>query len=143
MPQFDFTTYSSQIFWFSLCFLALYCAAHFVILPRVREILTARKNVIKSDKSATHTLEKKITNLQNTAEQLRREASERYESRIEETSRQTAKQKDKTLGNLKENLDSTITKTRLEIKSFLEKSEANANAAAEALSQKIQSKLLS
>jgi F-type H+-transporting ATPase subunit b len=63
MPQFDFTTYSSQIFWFSICFAILYLAVYFIITPRVQEIFDNRKKIIDGDLSSASKINHEIDSL--------------------------------------------------------------------------------
>jgi F-type H+-transporting ATPase subunit b len=142
MPQFDFSTYSSQIFWFSLCFATLYLAAALLILPRIREIIANRKSVVDSDKLATKKLEKQISDLRNKTEKLQHEASEDYENKMNEISRKAMQDRDLALINLKKDLDEKTKKSRLELKSLLEKSEIQAVSAIQTLVQNIKTKIL-
>jgi F-type H+-transporting ATPase subunit b len=48
MPQFDFSTYSSQIFWLLFCFGVFYTYIRFFFLPRLDGILSKRNAEIKS-----------------------------------------------------------------------------------------------
>ncbi len=142
MPQFDFTTYNPQIFWFVLCFATLYLTASFVILPRIRDIIAARKTVVDSDKSTTKKLERQISDLQQKAEQLQREASDNYEDKMDVISRQAVKDRDLALTNLKKDLEERIKKSRTELKSLLEKSETQAASTIQILVQNIKTKIL-
>jgi len=142
MPQFDFSTYNPQIFWFVLCFASLYLAASFVILPRIRNIIAARKTVVDSDKANSRKLEKQISNLRHEAERAQQEASVNYEDRMDEISRQAAKERDQALINLKNALDEAGKKSRSELKSLLEKSEVQATAVIQGLVQNIKTKIL-
>ncbi len=49
MPQLDFSTYASQIFWLLLGFIILYLFMARVALPRIGAILTNREERISSD----------------------------------------------------------------------------------------------
>ncbi len=49
MPQFDPTSYPSQIFWLIVCFVALYLLMSRVALPRIAEVLEERANRIAAD----------------------------------------------------------------------------------------------
>ncbi len=142
MPQFDFSTYNPQIFWFALCFASLYLAASFVILPRIRNIIAARKTVVDSDKANSRKLEKQISNLRHEAERVQQEASGNYEDKMDEISRQAAKERDQALINLKSALDEAGKKSRSELKSLLEKSEVQATAVIQGLVQNIKTKIL-
>ncbi len=143
MPQFDFTTYSSQIFWFSLCFVVLYLAVSLVILPRIRDIIAIRKNVVDSDKLAAGKIERKISDLKNKTEKLHKEASSNYESKMNEISSKALRDRDEALTKLKSDLEERVKKSRLELKSFVETSEVNAVSAIQSLVQNIKTKILS
>ncbi len=47
MPQFDFSTYSSQIFWLLFCFGVFYSYIRFFFLPKLDGILSKRNSEIK------------------------------------------------------------------------------------------------
>ena len=49
MPQLDFTTFPSQLFWLVVSFILLYLAMRLVALPAVREVLQARQDRIAGD----------------------------------------------------------------------------------------------
>jgi F-type H+-transporting ATPase subunit b len=143
MPQFDFSTYNPQIFWFLLCFASLYLAASFLILPRIRDIIAARKNVVDSSKENSRKLEKQIFKLRHEAEKMQQEASGNYEDKMDEISRRAMKERDQALTNLKNSLDEAAKKSRVELKSLLEKSEVKATAVIQDLVQNIKTKILS
>ncbi|MBU6141190.1 MAG: hypothetical protein KGP29_06525 [Proteobacteria bacterium] len=142
MPQLDFSTYNPQIIWFTLCFAAIYLTSSFVILPRIRAIIAARKAVIDLDKSAAKKLERQIFEAQIKSEKLKREASNNYESKMDEMSRQISKEKDLALINLKKDLEEKTKKSRLDLKSLIEKSEIQAASAIQVLVQNIKTKIL-
>lgn len=142
MPQFDFTTYSSQIFWLLLCFTTLYLTLHFVILPRIHGIIAARKNVIDSDNSAATKLDEQIDEIHSKTEKLRQEASDKYQLKLDEVSKQALKEREKSVEELKEKIDSITKKSRGELKLFVEQANAKSAKAAEALVQTIKAKIL-
>ena len=49
MPQLDFSTYASQIFWLFLTFALLYITMARLALPRVRDVLETRQSRIAQD----------------------------------------------------------------------------------------------
>ena len=49
MPQFDPTTFSSQIFWLVVSFVALYWVVSRLAIPRVSEVLEQRSRLIQDD----------------------------------------------------------------------------------------------
>ena len=91
MPQLDFIHYPSQIFWFVLCFIALYLSAHFVILPRIRAIISRRHDLIESDKSLAEEIEKQIELVNNEAQENLQKANREYLKKIEEITKESQK----------------------------------------------------
>jgi F-type H+-transporting ATPase subunit b len=49
MPQFDFSTFPSQIFWLVISFVALYFALGRTAIPKIAEVLEARQRKIDDD----------------------------------------------------------------------------------------------
>lgn len=49
MPQFDITTFPSQIFWLVVTFVALYWVVAKIAVPRIGEVLEQRARVIQDD----------------------------------------------------------------------------------------------
>ncbi len=141
MPQFDFTTYSSQIFWFAICFAALYLSMHFIVLPRIRDIIGARKKVVDTDLSSAEELDAKIAILQNKTDSLRKEAGQKYQSQLEEASKNALKQREKNIEELKVKIDDIALKSRQEIKNFIEQSQVKSQSAIENLIQTIKAKI--
>ncbi len=141
MPQLDLTTYSSQIFWFAICFIALYLAASCVILPRITAIIKNRKNIVDADLSLAKELEDKINQLEASTAQIRKEASEKYQSKLEEAVKSSTKQREKMIEDLKNKIDQNIEKSRQHLKDLVAKAEADSATAIKDLSQQIEQKL--
>jgi len=125
MPQLDFTTYSSQIFWFVVCFSILYITLSKVILPRIAAILEERNNLIQGDLGVAKDLDEKIQQLNSKNDQLRKEANASYNKRIDEVVKDAALNRQKLIDEMKEKVDLATTKSRQEIKDFISKSEEN------------------
>jgi len=49
MPQFDSSTYVSQLFWLAVMFVALYWIVSKIAVPRIGEVLEQRARVIQND----------------------------------------------------------------------------------------------
>lgn len=58
MPQLDFATYASQIFWMAITFAILYFLMARVSLPKVRDVLQHRNDRIASDLKKAESLKK-------------------------------------------------------------------------------------
>ena len=58
MPQFDSSTFASQIFWLAVTFIALYFAMARVVVPRIAEVLEARRRRIETNLEKADALKK-------------------------------------------------------------------------------------
>jgi F-type H+-transporting ATPase subunit b len=58
MPQFDPTTFASQVFWLAITFIALYVLMARVALPRIAEVLEERSERIADDLERAESLKK-------------------------------------------------------------------------------------
>jgi F-type H+-transporting ATPase subunit b len=58
MPQFDSSTFASQIFWLAVTFFALYFVMRRVVVPRIAEVLDARRRRIETNLEKAETLKK-------------------------------------------------------------------------------------
>ncbi len=56
MPQLDVTTYANQIFWLIITLLAIYYLLSKIALPRIEQVLTARRGTISNDIAAAEAL---------------------------------------------------------------------------------------
>ena len=65
MPQFDITTYGSQIFWLALSFGTLFLTLNIVIIPRFKETLLKRQGLVDSDKAKAMELHARQQEQQN------------------------------------------------------------------------------
>jgi F0F1-type ATP synthase membrane subunit b/b' len=121
----------------------LYLSVALVILPRIRGIIEARKTVVNSDKNSAKKLEKQVEDLDQKANQIKAEASDKYDSKLEEVSKNIVKERDLVLTSLKADLDEKAKKSRQEIKTFVSQSEDRISQAISSISQNIKSKILS
>lgn len=142
MPQFDHIHYSSQFFWLVICFTILYATVAAVILPRIKNIVDTRKNLIDADNDATHQLDKQIEELHSKTMHLRQESAHKYQTQIEEVSRHAMQQREKSLEELKDRVEEMTKKSRSDLKSFIENSREKSVAAVQNLVSAIKTKIL-
>lgn len=142
MPQFDITNFSSQIFWFLLCFILLYIAASKIILPRIHAIIAARKNAVDSDKNLAETLNSQLESLSEKTTNLRQQSANKYQAKIDETLKNLTAEKDKNIEELKTKIEAMNLKSRQELQKFLENSKAQSAKLIQDLAQKIKAKIL-
>jgi F-type H+-transporting ATPase subunit b len=58
MPQFDPSSFASQIFWLAVPFIALYVVMARVVVPRIAEVLETRRRRIETNLEKAETLKK-------------------------------------------------------------------------------------
>lgn len=64
MPQLDFSTFASQIFWLIVCFSALYFILSRYSLPNIREVLYNRQSRIANDLQKAESLKEEAESAQ-------------------------------------------------------------------------------
>ena len=141
MPQLDFIHYPSQIFWFVLCFIVLYLSAHFVIIPRIRAIISRRNDLIENDKSLAEEIEKQIELINNQAQENLQKANREYLQKIEELTKESHQKRDKSMAELKNITELKIKESRREIKKFVDNSKISNSALIQNLTQIIKNKI--
>lgn len=141
MPQFDISKFSSQIFWFVLCFIILYYFASTIILPRIREILEERKKDIDSNLSSTADLEKDLKDITAKTDILRKEATAQYRIKLEEATQEAATQREKLLVDVKDKIEIISKKSQEDLEKFIASTKEQSQSAVHDLVKNIKSKL--
>jgi len=141
MPQFDFTTYSAQIFWFSICFFVLYYSMAKVILPRIRGIIADRKNVISDDLLSTSSLNEQADSTRSKTDEILLAADIKYKSAIDEAVKEAAKRKEKSIEDFKNTAEKLIEKSQAEIEKMIQGTAAQNKEAVDNLVTLTQNKL--
>ena len=141
MPQFDLTTYSSQIFWLGICFAILYTCVSKIILPRITNIIKERSNSIDGDNAIAKDLNEKIESLEDLIKTLKKTASTNYQNKLDEASKEASFKRSKAIETLKEKIDQDTAKSRQEIKKFVETTFAQSESLTKDLEKQIKEKL--
>ncbi len=142
MPQLDITTYSSQIFWFAICFTILYIFVSKIISPRIAEILKIRRSVIDQDNREANDLDDKIAALEAKTAELRKNATSKYQSVVDMAVKEANSQREKTLNELKTNFENITSKSRNEISEFVKNSQQKIGESISKLSADIKKVIL-
>ncbi len=142
MPQLDITTYSSQIFWFAICFAILYAFVSKIIAPRITEILKIRRTVIDQDNKEASDLDDKIVALETKTAELRKNATAKYQSVVDLAVKEANSQREKTLNELKTSFENMTLKSRNEISEFVKNSEEKIGESINTLSANIKKVIL-
>jgi F-type H+-transporting ATPase subunit b len=142
MPQFDSSSFISQLFWFAICFAILYYFMSMVYLPRIREILKERNKKIENDRSIAEELQEKIRDLKKHSNELRGTSSSNYKIALEQASKQTILNREEALNSLKKKLDQINVDAEKSLANFVRNQENSCMDAAQKLAEIINSKLL-
>ena len=94
MPQFDATTFPTQLFWLALCFTVLCIVMVRIALPRVANVLDARRSHIDHDLQGAETLkaeaEQTLAAYEKTMAEARAEAQNLLRKAAEEMAAQSS-----------------------------------------------------
>lgn len=85
MPQLDFATFPSQIFWLVVTFIALYVLLARSILPRIHEVLENRQNKISHDIDRAEQLRNEAEEAREVYERALKESRSKAQSLIAES----------------------------------------------------------
>lgn len=90
MPQFDFATFPSQIFWLIVCFAALYFLLARSALPKIGAVLEARQRKLDDDLERATELEQKAKEALAAYEEQLAVARDEAQTAIRQTSEEMA-----------------------------------------------------
>jgi F-type H+-transporting ATPase subunit b len=141
MPQFDISTYSSQIFWLSICFAALYYCFSNIVLPRIRDILKERKSIIDSDKLSAKEIEFQLEVINSKTNDLRLEATSKYQVQLEEANKAASLKREKLIEELKNKIEVITKKSQEDLQKFVASTENQRQLAIQDLTKIIKTKL--
>lgn len=119
MPQLDISNFSSQIFWLIICFTILYFYLSKIIIPRIDNIISSRKNIIEEDVNKTYILQQKIDKLQQESVNIRNESSVEYKNTIDQAHKKALNSRNFAILKLKERIESMSINSKNEIIKFI------------------------
>ena len=143
MPQLDLANYSSQIFWFAICFAVLYFYTSRIIIPRIVKISSKRTDLIESETNLSFQLEQKISDLKKNSEEIRSASSTSYQGKIDEANKNAIGLREKSLSDLKQKIAVMTDSSRQEIIEFATHSEQKKEEVVEDFIKSIKQKLFS
>ncbi len=130
MPQFDFSTFSSQIFWLLICFGIFYFCVSKIIIPRIASILDIRDNEINKDKISVQDLQLKIDEIQIKSKKLRKRSTLSYNKTIEATLKECALNRENSLNKIKTDIENLTNDSTNKIQNFIAESKSDCHLAA-------------
>lgn len=134
MPQFDFATFPSQIFWTIITFAGFYLIVRFGA-PRALEQLSKREKESETQKHTLQRLQAELKRLQGKCEQIERETILHYEGKVAEALRSSHKTLDNLTDELKSSSKEMLSAFEEELESRLKKVEGQKKEIAEEVTQ--------
>ena len=138
MPQLDATTFSSQLFWLVICFLALYFILSYILVPKIAGVLENRETIREKKINQASLYREEAESLLMTYEQrlseARQEAQHHYQFVTHETILDIGEKKKEMLDKLQERLHIA--------EQSLHRARIKANADMHTVAQEIAGKLL-
>jgi F-type H+-transporting ATPase subunit b len=141
MPQFDFTTYSSQIFWLLICILAIYFSMAKIVLPRIADIFERRKENIDDNISAAQLINADITKIEDEIKKLKSKILEEYKQTIELSTKEINQLREERNNQLKQEISQINAESKNNIEQFLQSSKLGYDLAIANISKAIDNKI--
>ncbi len=140
MPQFDPSSFSSQIFWLAICFGLIYLSMSKIFLPRIRDILKDRNNEINSNESVSLRIQEQIDEIETVSKSLRATSISQYKLSIDQATKEAQIHKEQGLLNLKSQTLKMVEESRTEIAKFRQDSQDDCQKAIDKLAKEISNK---
>ena len=142
MPQFDISSYPSQIFWLTICFCALFTAAKFFILPQIREILYNRNQLIDRNLSESAELNQEIQSLNIEIESVISRSANEYKNIVENAQNISKVTLQKEISIVKSKIAENTKLSRQKIDELIQKSSAKNSEIISSVIKNLQNKFL-
>jgi F-type H+-transporting ATPase subunit b len=141
MPQFDFTTYSSQIFWLLICILAIYFTMAKIILPRIADIFEQRKENIDDNLSNAKSINDDVVKIKDEIKKLRSKILEEYKQKIELSAKEINQLREEKNSQLKQEINKMNAESKNNIEQFLKSSKLGYDLAVDNIGKAINNKI--
>jgi F-type H+-transporting ATPase subunit b len=140
MPQFDPSSFSSQLFWLAICFGLVYFSMSRIFLPRIRDILKDRHNEINSSESVALRIQEQIDEIDTVSKGLRETSTSQYKLAIDQSVKEAAIHKEQGLLNLKLQTLKMVEESKAEIAKFRQDSQDDCQKTIDKLAEEISDK---
>lgn len=142
MPQLDFATFPSQLFWLAVNFILLYWLLAKIALPRVGRMIDARAAAIAADLAAAGKYRQESESLSATMEQQLTEAKNRARYLLQQAQGEIEHQQNKELAALDGKIQTRLRDSEQKIMASRQKVLAELQPIADDLAHTIVDKLL-
>ncbi len=135
MPQFDITTFPTQLFWLIVTFSTLYFVVARVVLPRFSSILEMRQSRIQNDLQKAEELQKEAAYLEAEHRRMQQDARNKAHAIVAEIRQQIQADIQAQNDSLKQEMDAVLQKTEQELQVYKENAQAELTATASQLAE--------
>ena len=141
MPQFNPESFTSQLFWLTICFGLIYISMSKIFLPKIREILKERHHNIDHNESITFQIQEQINKITITTKALREASTLQYRIAIDQSLKQANIYKEDCLQKLKNQISKMVAESKAEIDQFKQNSRGDCEKMINILVEEISVKL--
>ena len=143
MPQFNRTTFPSQLFWLITSFLILYVFVSLIVLPRIRENLRLRKNKISNDIERASNIKDQVEIMLEEYDKKIEEANNKAKEILKNSFKKSEEELKNQLSITNKQLDSKLRDTEIKLVSYKKEALTNLSDSSIYLSDVIIKKLFS
>lgn len=115
MPQLDFSTFPTQLFWLAVTFITLYVLMRWLALPRVASMIKARRDQLDADLTRAEQLKSEVERVLAAYQQTLASARAQAQAAIKETTGRLGAEAAERQRQLNEALSRQITSAEREI----------------------------
>jgi F-type H+-transporting ATPase subunit b len=142
MPQFNVNSFPSQLFWLVISFASLYVFIALLVLPRIRENITLRKNKISNDLERATAIKDQTEKILAEYEQKIEEAKINAKEKIRITISKANDDFNNQLSSAKKKLEKKVASYEIELLDYKKKTGKNITESALNISTTIIGKVL-
>ena len=123
MPQFNPSSFTSQLFWLAICFGLVYLSMSKIFLPRIRDTLKNRSKNINDNTSFASKIQNQIDEINITSKDLRETSASQYKLAIDQSNKEANFHKEQELLKLRSKNTKMIENSKTEINKFIQNSQ--------------------
>ena len=123
MPQFDPSSFTSQLFWLAICFGFLYFVMSKIFLPTVRDILKDRHNNINNNRSLALQIQDQVDELDRLSKTIKETSISQYKLSLDQSIKEANLLKEQAISSLKLQIITMVDDSKNKIEQFKQSSQ--------------------
>jgi F-type H+-transporting ATPase subunit b len=141
MPQLDFSTFPTQLFWLAVTFITLYLLMRWLALPRVAAMIKARRDQLDADLARAEQLKAEAEGVLTAYQQILATARAQAQAAVKQTTDRLASEAAERQRQLNEALSRQITAAEREIAAAKQRAAAELHEIAVDIARSVTEKL--